>query len=52
MNEPELAEVLAEGAEVCADHEKCCRYLLCAHPRCCGYYGKTLATPPGKGGSS
>lgn len=21
------------------DHSKCCRYLLCAHPMCCGHYG-------------
>lgn len=21
------------------NHEKCCRYLRCAHPACCGYYG-------------
>lgn len=22
------------------DHDKCCRYLLCAHPTCCGYNGE------------
>jgi len=22
------------------DHSKCCDYLWCPHPQCCGYYGR------------
>lgn len=29
----------AETGEVEHEHEKCCSYLRCAHPKCCGYYG-------------
>lgn len=28
------------------EHEKCCPYLLCAHPKCCGYYGDPRVIPP------
>jgi hypothetical protein len=33
--------------QVCTNHERCCKYLLCAHPKCCGYFGKVLTSPEG-----